>query len=35
MATTSVTMVGGEPIPVFRRLPDLRHPLAADDECAP
>lgn len=35
MATTSVTMVDGEPTPVFRRVPDLRNTLAADVECEP
>jgi hypothetical protein len=32
MAMTSVTMVGGESTPVFRRVPDLSNTLAADGE---
>ena len=37
MVTTrvTITMVGGEPTPVFRRVPDLRNALAVDDDMGP
>ena len=34
MVTTGVTMAGGEPTRVFRRVPDIRNTLA-DDEREP